>query len=480
MRKSVSEKPTKKTDVSEQDILLALRQEAPLFTKENFAPIEALTVGKEEAIENADFLKIKLHAESESIIPNVKNDVLKATKAESPFGCWMRKNKPVAASIGASFAVVLASTSALLATKPWEKSDESALVLLSISPSSMNAKDPATNPYSLSYSFRVEENGKVNPSSLKANNYSASLVKKSACFPSLYYEDDVLFATSLLKPAYTMGYLENGSKEEPNKLQITYFAASESNIENKKKEYGSAFDKALKRAEKGLGVYASLSFVDGCDGLDLTDFKKMDTEKKHQIIDAYSSFKTTNDTPLLDINNYLKMDEKTLNSLSSTIASAREAKLSPLALDALLHGTASAYFSAFDEDHVDNSSLIEAKKKEISNEIDTLSLVDEESKSSMKEMVWKDAYYLIELTKEEEEALDSPFYSSYKEIRKLINESLTEESYLTLLQEEKDIAESDAFLDFAPSIRGAVLADSGEHAQDEPASSAAEGGIIDN
>ncbi len=175
------------------------------------------------------------------------------------------------------------------------------------------------------------------------------------------------------------------------------------------------------------------------------------------------------------------MDETTLNSLSSTIFSTKEAKLSPLALDALLHGTASAYYSAFDESHTDNSSLINKKKKQIVSDVDSLNDVDENLKSEMKEMLWKDAYYLIELTEEEEKALASPFYSSYKEIRSLINDNLTKESYLTLLEEEKDIAESDVtFLDFAPSIQGAVLADSGDHAPSSDLSTASEGGIIDN
>ncbi len=483
MKESASKKPTKKTEHDEKEILLALKREAPLFIKEDFAPIEAETLKKEEFLEDANFLKIKLHSESESIIPNVKNDVLKATKAESPFGCWMRKNKPVVASIGASFAVVLASTSALLATKPWEKNDEGALVLLSITPSSGAAKNDTSNPYFLSYSFQVEKDGKVNPSSLKANNYSASLVKRSSCFRSLNYnyESDVTFATSLLKPAFMMGYLEEGSEDEPNKLQITYFAPTSNNVEKKKAEYELAFNKALKRAEKGLGVYASLNFVDGCEGLDLTRFNKLETSKKRQVIDAFSSFKTVSGKSLLSLDNYLSMDETTLNSLSSTIFSTKEAKLSPLALDALLHGTASAYYSAFDESHTDNSSLINEKKKQIVNDVDSLNDVDENLKSEMKEMLWKDAYYLIELTEEEEKALASPFYSSYKEIRSLINDNLTKESYLTLLEEEKDIAESDVtFLDFAPSIQGAVLADSGDHAPNSDLSTASEGGIIDN
>ncbi len=480
MRKNASEKPIKKTEPSEKEILLAIKCEAPLLVKENFAPIEAATIKKEEEIEDASFLKIKLRSEGENIIPNVKKNILKETKAESPFGCWVRKNTPIVASIGASFAVVLASTSALLATRPWEEKNKSALVLLSISPSNGGKDESQANPYSLSYSFRVEKNGKVNPSSLKANNYSASIVKKASCFPTLYCQDDVAFATSLLKPAYAMGYLENSSEEEPNKLQITYFAPEAKSIEKKKKEYEAAFNKALKRAEKGIGVYASLNFVNGCEGLNLSYFKKLDSEKREQIIDAYSLFKTSNGKSLIEMDNYLQMDEKTLTSLSSTLSSTKETKLSPLALDALLHGTASAYYCSIDESHADNASLIETKKKEIIDEVESLTSLDEETKSSMKELLWKDAYYLTELTEQEEKALDSPFYSSYKEIRNLINNGLTEESYLTLLEEEKDIAESDAtFLDFAPAIQGALLADSGDHAPASSASDASEeGGII--
>mgnify|MGYP006913126857 CR=1 FL=1 len=481
MKEDVLKEQSKKTNRSDEEILSLLQKEAPFFVKNNWDEIETETTLKCEPIEDASFLRGKIHAESESIIPNVRKEILKTTKAERPFKCWLRRNHPIALSIGVVLVTVLVSTTTLLSLRPWEKEDQSALVSLTITPASHKQSKGKMNPYTLSFSFRVETNGNVNPSSLKANNYSALLVKKSTPFINTLCTSDVSFATSLLRPAYNMGYLENDDPSAPNEIKINYFTLQKDRVSKKEKEYEAAFNRALKRAEKGLGVYASLQFEDGCHNMDLSTFQKLDESTREAIIDVYSSLKTKDGESLLDIRHLLETRSDILPTMVDTLSSIKEAKLSPLTLDGVLRATASMCKSAKEESHDSESLFIEEKKKEIIETVDSLPISDEKQKSKMKELLQKDAYYLVELSEENEKKLDGAFYSCFRDIRESIKRNLNENSFKSLLQDGKQIAESDiTFFDAAPLIQGETPIDSGNHRNDNNALVSQEGGIVLN
>lgn len=479
MKKDALKERSKKADRTDEEILSLLSEEAPFFIKNHWNEIEAETTLKFEPMEDASFLRGKIHAESESIIPDVRKEILKTTKAEKPFKCWLRKNHPIALSIGVVMATVLVSATSLLALRPWHNQDKSALISLSITPASNKQNKEKANPYSLSFSFCVDSNGNVNSSSLKANNYSALLVKKSVPSLNIVYTSDVSFATSLLKPAYDMGYLENSDPSSPNEIKITYFAFNRDCVSAKEQEYAFAFNRALKRAEKGLGIYASLAFEDGCGDMDFSAFKKLDASTRKTIIDVYSSLQTKEDGSLLDMSHILSMRGDILSTMVDTLSSVREAKLSPLALDGVLRATASMCVSAKEENSDSKSHFIDKKKKEIIEVIDTLPISDENQKQAMKGMLQKNAYYLMELSQEDENKLNGDFYSYYRDIREWIKHDLDEDSFKSLLEEEKQIAESDVtFLDVASLIQGETPADSGNHRNDNVITVSEEGGIV--
>ncbi len=479
MKKDALKERSKKIDHSNEEILSLLEKEAPFFVKNRWNEIEAETTLKFEPMEDVSFLRGKIHAESESIIPDVRKEILKTTKAENPFKCWLRRNHPIALSIGVVMMTVLVSTTSLLALHPWSNKDQSALISLSITPASNKQKKEKANPYSLSFSFRVDADGNVNPSSLKANNYSALLVKKSTSFLNTIYTNDVSFATLLLKPAYDMGYLENSDPSSPNEIKITYFTLNTDCVPEKEKEYAFAFNKALKRAEKGLGIYASLTFENGCGDMDFSAFKKLDATTRKAIIDVYSGLKTKEGESLLDMSHILATRDDILLAMVDTLSSVKEAKLSPLALDGVLRATASMCVSAKEESNGLKSHSIDEKKKEIIAAIDTLPISDENQKQTMKEMLQKNAYYLMELSQEDESKLNGDFYSCYRDIRESIKHDLDEDSFKSLLEEEKQIAESDVtFFDVASLIQGETPADSGNHQNDNHVVINEEGGIV--
>ncbi len=486
MKNDALKKQNKKIDsFSEKQILSLLQKEANFFVPNKIDDIQKEVPLNIEPIEDALFLKNKIHAESEDLIPNVKNEILKATKAEHPFSCWFRKNHIIAFSIATNFAIIVTALSLAFALRSYEKENHSALVSLEISPASSEAKQATSecNPYSPAFLFQVDRKGKVIPSSLHPSNYSASLIKNASSFPSLENsEDGASTAASLLHPAYEMGYLEKTNYSSPNKIKITYFTLNAKRAEAREKEYRSIFNKTLKRKKgNGLGTYASVTFTNGLNGLDLSDFSKFSDENKLTLIEIYANSAIKDNEYLLNFSDLLSVDQEVLAELSSTLFSVRKAKLSPCALRSVLKATATAYSSAKGERKESQRELIETKKEQLISKIDSFYKESLGSKEKVKELLAKDAYYLVELPQKEENNLPE-IYASYFEIRNLIYKNITWDNLKSLLKEEKEIAESDVtFLDVSSLIKQETPLDPGDH-KDESIQNTSEegGGVIEN
>lgn len=485
MKEDALKKQNKKIDsFSEKRILSLFQKEADFFVPSKIDDIQNEIPLNIEPIEDALFLKNKIHAESEDLIPNVKNEILKVTKAEHPFSCWFRKNHIIAFSIAANFAIVIAAISSAFVLRYYEKENRSALVSLEISPASSEGKQATSerNPYSPSFLFQVDEKGKVIPSSLHASNYSASLIKKSSAFPAIENNDGASVAASLLHPAYEMGYLEKTDCSSPNKIKITYFTLNTKKAEAREKEYRSIFNKTLKRQKgNGLGTYASVTFTNGLEGLDLSNFSKLSDENKITLAEIYANSSIEDYKYLINFSDLLSVDQRVLTELSSTLFSIRKARLSPCALQSVLRATAIAYSSAKEEPKESNRELIEAKKKELISKIDSFYNESQGPKEKVKELLTKDAYYLVELPQQEENNLPE-IYASYFKIRDLIYKNTTWDNLNSLLKEEKEIAESEVtFLDVSSLIRQETPLDPGDHKEQSVQNSNEEdGGVIDN
>ncbi len=480
--KDALQKQNKKIDsFSEERILSLFQKEADLFVPNKIDDIQKEIPLNIEPIEDALFLKNKIHAESEDLIPNVKNEILKATKAEHPFFCWFRKNHIIAFSIATNFMIVITALSAAFVLRSYEKENRSALVSLEISPASSETKKETNecNPYSPSFLFQVDEKGKVVPSSLHPSNYSASLIKKSSSFPTITNNDGASVAASLLHPAYEMGYLEKTNYSSPNKIKITYFTLNTKRAEAREKEYRSIFNQTLKRKKgNGLGTYASVTFTNGLKGLDLSDFSKRSEENKITLAQIYANSAIEDNEYLINFSDLLSVDQEVLNELSSTLFAIRKARLSPCALQSVLKATSTAYSSIKEEQKESQRELIEAKKKELISKIDSFYNESLGPKEKVKELLAKDAYYLVELPQKKENSLPK-IYASYFEIRNLIYKNTTWDNLKSLLKEEREIAESDVtFLDASSLIRQETPLDPGDHKEESVQNANEEGGGV--
>lgn len=485
MNEKASKTQNKKIDSPiEEQIISLLQKEAAFFVPNKIASIEEKLFVDSAPMDDTLFLKNKIHAESEDLIPDVKNEILKATKAERPINCWVRRNHAVAFSLLTSFIVAIIGLSTMIAIRPWQNEND-AIVSLEILPASSEKETSKNhNPYTPSFLFRIGKNGKAIPSSLRASNYSASLIKKSPYFSSIEEGSGASLAASLLRPAYEMGYLEKTDYDSPNKIKVTYFSMNAKQTLSKEKEYLSIFDQTLKKKrDTGLGIYASVSFQNGFEGLDLSVFSKLNINSKILLAATYANSSTNVDSHLISFSDLLSTEPTILNALSDTLFSIRKAKLSPYAMYGVLKATATAFSSIQKEITISQNEIIDEKKKELISKVDSFVPDSDSRKETIKQQLTKDAYYLVELPKEDEQKLSQgEIFSSFFEIRNLIYQNLSWDRLKILLQEEKELAESETtFFDASELIENQAPLDSGEHkkaaledALDE------EGGVIDN
>lgn len=256
MNENASKNEIKKIDLSEEQVVSLFKKEAGSFVPNKLEEIAFETYEAPEPIEDDSFLKNRIHLESEDIIPNVQKEVLKTTKAAHPFMCWLRRNSVVAFSLGAAFLVAFGAASTAVGLRIGNDilANRGAFVAMRISPAEENGEQEGDGtPYSLFFTYRVNNDGKTIANSLRANNYSARLLSKDVKNQSI---DEATFAASLLTPAYQKGYLKKDVKSNPNQISLMYFS-NEDNLDEKKKQYAEAFNKALKKSEDGLGLYAS-------------------------------------------------------------------------------------------------------------------------------------------------------------------------------------------------------------------------------
>ena len=486
MKENASKNQDKKTNLSidEKKIIASFKIEASSFIPNVLNKVENDIENSLIKNDDLSFFRNKIHAESEDIIPNLKNKILKKTKATNPFIYWIKKNFTLTAIVSSCLAI-FAST-ILISTfyfEPWKSNDYSALISLQISPaSSTSSQDKgAHNPYTLSFLFETNENGKAIASSLRPNNYSAYLLQQSNCFTYKNDCDSAALAASILQPAYEMGYLEQTSAEVPNKIKVTYFKLNQDNKVSKKKEYRSIFNNVLKRkGNDGIGTYASISFKNGLSDLDLTSYTNLNNRNKFLLTSVYANGFLDEEKSTLDFQKLLNADEEILNELDNTLSAVRRAKLSPYALNSVIRATASMCSSASDGvTSIEKSKEIENLKEELISNIDSFYDGDEKTKQAVKNLLKTDAYYFVELPDQEEKTLPS-IYEKYFQIRDHIKENISKETLINILKEEKEIAESEiTFFDASNHIENVAPVDPGNHNNTNSTTFAnEEGGLI--
>lgn len=463
MNENASKNEIKKTELNEEEIVSLFKKEASSFVPNKLDEIAFETYEAPEPIFDDSFLKNRIHLESEEIIPNVQNEVLKATKAAHPFMCWLHHNSAVAFSLTAAFLIAMgaASTALGLHIRSDILANRGAFVAMRISPAETNDdQNENSNPYSLFFTYQVDKEGKTIANSLRANNYSARLLSKEIKSQAI---DEATFAASLLSPAYEKGYMKKSEKSNPNQISLLYFSV-EDNVKEKQEQYAKAFDKALKKSENGLGIYASLSFRSGIQEKEKSILKNADEQKKHSLAEVYVGFATKDDGNLIDMESLSQESDDTLSIMASSLRSVRKSALSPCTLDGVIRGTASAYHSS-KEKRGSFRKEIEAKKNQFMGMVNYDDLSYMGSEDSVRSLLAKDAAYTIQFPSEcqmDESKKES--LSLYNDIRLLINKNLDKEGFISLVQEEKEIADSAlTFFDASKALQNEEGVDTGNH-----------------
>ncbi len=479
MSENVSNNKISKDELAnEQEVISLLKLEASSFVPDVLEKVtNKVTVQNAEHLEDILFLKNKIHAESECIVPKLQKNIIKATKAEKPFRHWMRQHYiGIYSGLAASF-IAIAAISTCCYYKQMFACKEGSYVSIRIS---ANEASKEKSPYLLSFSYCVDKDGKVNYSTFKANNYSANLLKKSFSVTASQSIDEAVFAASLLKPSYEKGYILEGSATSPNQIEVIYFGREK--LEEKEKAYKKAFDKALRQSENGIGAYAKLNFVNPLKNKPNNEADQLDEKTKISVARVYDGFTLQDGDSLVSLETLTKEEETTLDAISETIEKIQGIQASPMMLQGLIRGNASAYVSSLCKESKNYREEIEAKKNELIENFDgsLFKREDETSISVAKEFLQKDSAYLVEIPNNAKVETESEsFFSLYKEIRSLINKNLDDDSYLSLLEEEKNIADSySPLLDMCQCFDDVPPADDGNHKIEKKVPSS-DGGLVD-
>lgn len=452
MQRKRLNKVTKKKEITEESILNSIKLEADSFVPNDLSAIEKAT-GTYNPFKEREDLTIteKFHNEGSAMVPNLEDSVLKkvGVKKSFSFSRWAKRHAVALASV--SLVLVGGITGAVLAgtlAKSTNNGGTLLTVTFSASKEEASAKSLSDDGYTPSFTFYADSDNKVIPSSLSCDNYSASLVKEEepSCFASNNHSDATSFASSLVAPSYSLGYLNATAESNPNTINITYLSSDSSYGSKYETSFKNAFDTSLKDKK----TYAKVTFSEASGSNELTSLTDgTNSEKTKNIAFIYRSF-SINGTPLISASSLASEDNDVLSQMRDTYASIRESRLSPLSLQGSIAGGAKAY-NSYKEGGEKSEEDLATLKQRLEDGIGALPWFKSDWKSSLDYAVQDDSYYLFSLPELEKKA--TPYTSSltindegsalsyFFHIRDELIKGLDKNSYLSLLSKAKTRSE---------------------------------------
>lgn len=346
MRKNKLDKPINKIEITDEDVIEAIKLEADSFVPDDLSAIEKATGTFNPFKEREDLtLTEKFHNEGNELVPNLQKEVLEkaGVKPRFSFRSWMGSHVGVLAVL--SVFVASGVTTALLAAGANSVNSGGTLITVSFSAAASKVQNAiggsSSNSYTPSFTFYADKDNKAESSSLICGNYSASLVKsgESSCFTSSSKSDASLFASSLVKPSYSMGYLANTESSNPNGITISYLSTDSSYLSKHESSFREAFDTSLKNEK----TYATIAFKKAECSDDLSSLLEGTNSVKAKEAAYLYYLLSFDESPSISMSTLINEDEDVLTQMASTYKAVRSARLSPTALNGTIKGSVKAY-----------------------------------------------------------------------------------------------------------------------------------------
>jgi hypothetical protein len=439
----------KKKELSDEDVLNALKLEASNFVPNDLAKIEKATGTFNPLKERDDYALTEIvHNEGEDMVPDVKDAVYQKAGIQKKFSFKESLSRHTPLILALTFLLVGGTTAGVIISQETAPiSKENTIVTLTLESASTyaakqneNAYGPSTgSEFSPSFTFIANENNIVKKTSLCCSNYSASIIKEKqeTTFNGLDDANAPIFTASLLKPAYETGYIETKSPTEVNHITITICSFDEDYVSTYKSLYLSTINDALSSSSVGINAYAKVDIVDQSSDDLVSKLKTISKDKAKLVAEVYWALSKQNAN--ISIDNLINEDTSVLQSMKKTINDIQSSYLSPVSLKSTLGGIAYAY-NAFKTSSVKSTEDISKLKETLKAKPTALPWCDkdESRQNQVVKELSHDSYYMV----------DDPYLMSHKDnyVDGLtINDESTALAYFFHIRDEivKGLSQSD-------------------------------------